>query len=321
MVFIGYETSSKAYRMFDTEKKKLVITRDAVFEEDRPWNWSSSNTSGGANSEPLVVFYPEQPGQAEVDQPPGNATPAAAPEMARTPQVTIKTRGANDGTAIPFQLSTPPAPAHVSPGSSSTLENEDSLGPQGRKLLADIYAETEEVEEEYSGLCLLGLEEPSSHIEAMKETSWKGAMKEELAAIEENKTWELCDLPKGKKPIGLKWVYKLKKNPSGEIVKHKARLVAKGYVQRQGIDFEEVFAPVARLESVRLLIAMASQLDWKIHQMDVKSAFLNGDLVEEVYVSQPPGHEIEGKGGKVYRLRKALYGLRQAPRAWNHKLD
>ena len=116
-------------------------------------------------------------------------------------------------------------------------------------------------------------------------------------------------------------MYKIKRDPNGDIVKHKARLVAKGYVQRQGIDFDEVYAPIARLESVRLLIALAAQFSWKIHQMDVKSAFLNGDLSEEVYVSQPPGHEIEGKSSKVYRLRKALYGLHQAPRAWNSKLD
>jgi hypothetical protein len=96
-------------------------------------------------------------------------------------------------------------------------------------------------------------------------------MKEELAAIQDNKTWDLCELPRGHRPIGLKWVYKLKRKPSGEIVKHKARLVAKGYVQQQGIDFDEVFAPVARLESVRLLIALAAQFAWKIHQMDVKT--------------------------------------------------
>lgn len=146
-------------------------------------------------------------------------------------------------------------------------------------------------------------------------------MKEELDSIVGNNTWKLCTLPAGHKPIGLKWVFKLKKDPEGKVVKHKARLVAKGYVQRQGIDFEEVFAPVERLETVRLLVAMAAQEGWKLHHMDVKSAFLNGELVEEVYVSQPPGFEVDGEEGKVYRLKKALYGLRQAPRAWNSKLD
>jgi hypothetical protein len=188
-------------------------------------------------------------------------------------------------------------------------------------LLEELYDETKEVKEALSGLCLYGLEEPPNHLEALKENCWKQAMREELTSIEENRTWEVCDLPTGHRPIGLKWVYKIKKNPAGEVVKHKARLVAKGYVQRQGIDFEEVFAPVARVESVRLLIAMAAQFGWKIHQMDVKSAFLNGELIEEVYVGQPPGFEIEGKSSKVLKLKKALYGLRQAPRAWNSKLN
>jgi hypothetical protein len=146
-------------------------------------------------------------------------------------------------------------------------------------------------------------------------------MQEEIDSIEENGTWSLVDMPAGFKTIGLKWVYKVKRNEHGVIVKHKARLVAKGYVQRPGIDFEEVYAPVARLESVRLLLAVAAQEGWEVHHMDVKSAFLNGDLVEEVYVAQPAGFVVKGAEHRVLRLKKALYGLRQAPRAWNAKLD
>ena len=104
-------------------------------------------------------------------------------------------------------------------------------------------------------------------------------------------------------------------------MKHKARLVARGFVQREGIDFEEVFAPVARMESVRLLLALAAAKDWHVHHLDMKSAFLNGDLAKEVYVRQAPGFTVKGKEHKVLRLRKAQYGLRQAPRAWNAKLD
>jgi hypothetical protein len=110
-------------------------------------------------------------------------------------------------------------------------------------------------------------------------------------------------------------VYKLKQNEVGEIIKHKARLVARGFVQQEGIDFDEVFSPVARMESMRLLLALVSQEGWQVHHMDVKSAFLNGDMKEEVYVRQPVGFIIAGQEGKVLRLRKALYGLRQASRA------
>jgi hypothetical protein len=157
--------------------------------------------------------------------------------------------------------------------------------------------------------------------EALRDASWNKAMEEEMSSIAQNSTWTLVDLPRAHKPIGLKWVYKVKRDEKGCIVRHKARLVAKGYVQREGIDFEEVFAPVARLDSVRLLLAVAAQETWEVHHLDVKSAFLNGELEEEVYVVQPPGFVEHGSEGKVLRLRKALYGLRQAPRAWNSKLD
>jgi hypothetical protein len=127
--------------------------------------------------------------------------------------------------------------------------------------------------------------------------------------------------PAGICPIGLKWVFKTKRDAAGNISKYKTRLVAKGYVQQQGVDFDEVFAPVARLESVRLLLAYAAGQGWPIHHMDVKSAFLNGELQEVVYVAQPPGFVVAGEKTKVLCLSKALYGLRQAPRAWYAKLD
>jgi hypothetical protein len=116
-------------------------------------------------------------------------------------------------------------------------------------------------------------------------------------------------------------VFKLKRDEASAIIKHKAHLVARGFVQREGIDFDDTFAPVARMESVRLLFALAAQEGWHVHHMGVKSAFLNDDLKEEVYVHQPLGFMIPGKEGKVLRLRKALYGLWQAPWAWNAKLD
>jgi hypothetical protein len=146
-------------------------------------------------------------------------------------------------------------------------------------------------------------------------------MEEEMALITDNKTWSLEELLDGHQAIGLKWVFKLKSNGDGQVVKHKACLVAKGYVQKEGVDFCEVFAPVARLESVRLLLAIAAHHSWEVHHMDVKSAFLNGDLKEVIYVQQPPGFIDNNNSGKVLQLHKALYGLCQAPRAWNAKLN
>ena len=114
-------------------------------------------------------------------------------------------------------------------------------------------------------------------------------MAEEMSAIERNETWELADLPKDKNVIGLKWVYRTKYNADGSVQNHKARLVAKGYSQQHGIDYKETFSPATRFETVRNFLALATQLQWPVYQFDVKSAFLNGELEEEVYVSQPEG--------------------------------
>ncbi|CAH9103290.1 unnamed protein product, partial [Cuscuta epithymum] len=146
-------------------------------------------------------------------------------------------------------------------------------------------------------------------------------MEEEISVIEKNGTWELVSLPKGKKAIGLKWVYRTKCNPDGSVSRHKARLVVKGYAQQEGIDYEETFSPVARFETVRVVLALAAQWRLPVFQLDVKSAFLNGELQEEVFVEQPQGFEKKNEPEKVYKLKKALYGLKQAPRAWYSKID
>lgn len=130
-----------------------------------------------------------------------------------------------------------------------------------------------------------------------------------MMSIEKNNTWTLTELPTDQKVIGMKWIFKLKKDAAGNIIKHKARLVAKRYAQEHGIDYDEVYAPVTRLEMVRLLLALAAKRSWQVHHLDVKTAFLNGDIEEDVYVAQPVGFEKQGQEHLVYKLRKALYGL------------
>lgn len=168
-------------------------------------------------------------------------------------------------------------------------------------------------------LHLMAGEEPTTFVEAEQEDCWHRAMLDELASINDNATWTLTTLPAGHRAIGLKWVFRLKKDEHDAIVKHKARLVSKGYVQREGVDFEEVFTPMARIRSVRLILVVAAHRGWEVHHMDVKSVFLNSNLNEEVYISQPPGFIAKNHEEGVYRLEKALYSLRQAPRAWNSK--
>ncbi|GJV33760.1 putative ribonuclease H-like domain-containing protein, partial [Tanacetum coccineum] len=163
--------------------------------------------------------------------------------------------------------------------------------------------------------CFLSQHEPKKISEALEDESWVDAMKEELLQFEIQKVWILVDLPFGKKAIGTK-VYRNKKDERGVVVRNKARLVAQGHRQEEGIDYDEVFAPVARIEAIRIFLAFASYMGFIVYQMDVKSAFLYGKIDEEVYVSQPPGFLDPKYPKKVYKVVKALYGLHQAPRAW-----
>lgn len=157
--------------------------------------------------------------------------------------------------------------------------------------------------------------------EAVTQSIWREAMKSEIDSIEKNQTWELTTLPEGFKAIGVKWVYKTKLNEDGKVEKYKARLVVKGYAQSYGVDYTEVFAPVARLYTIRTILALAAQSNWEVFQLDVKSAFLHGELEEDVYVKQPEGYIKKGEEEKVYKLKKALYGLKQAPRAWYSRIE
>lgn len=204
---------------------------------------------------------------------------------------------------------------------SSGEESVDlSSGPHRYRVVEDLYNETKVINM-LDKLMLSKVEEPVAYVDAAGKQEWRETMNLEFETIEKNNTWTLTDLPAGHKAIGVKWVYKLKRDTDGKVVKHKARIVVKGYVQRKGIDYDEVFAPVVRLETICLLLALSAKENWTVHHLDVKSAFLNGELNEEVYVTQPEGFLKKGQEHKVYKLKKTLYGLRQAPRAWNAKLD
>ncbi|KAA0056914.1 Retrovirus-related Pol polyprotein from transposon TNT 1-94 [Cucumis melo var. makuwa] len=242
-VFVGYDASSKGYKLYNPVTKKTIVSRDVVFDEEASWNW---------NDEPedyKFLCFPD-----EHDEPSDIASPPTSPI---TPQQ-----------------------------STSSSSASSSEGPRGMRSLQDIYDETEELSQSFNNLtlfCLFGDSEPLNFEEASQNDKWKIAMDEEIKAIKKNDTWELSTLPNGKKAV--------------------------------------VFAPVARLETIRLLIALAAQNNWKIFQMDVKSAFLNGYLEEEVYLEQPPGYTVKGQEDKVLKLKKALYGLKQAPRMWNSRIN
>ena len=300
LVHLGTEPGSKAYRLYDPQTRRVVVSRDVVFDESKGWNWSSDETeeqSMGNFEVTLGTF-----GNHGIDD-----------HIASYDEHKYLEQGTNDET-VP----------------SENIENVDNEEEEIQELrrserqhtrpkyVDDYILLAEELGEE---ILMYLNNEPQDYGEAKESAEWKRACEEETHSIEKNNTWILVDLPYGATPIGLKWVFKIKRNADGSINKYKSRLVAKGYVQRHGIDYDEVFAPVARLETIRLLVNLAATNGWEVYHLDVKTAFLHGELKETVYVKQPEGYEKRGEERKVYKLNKALYGLRQAPRAWNHKLN
>jgi hypothetical protein len=162
--------------------------------------------------------------------------------------------------------------------------------------------------------------EPFKVEDALRDPDWVVAIPEELNNFKRNKVWSLVERP-NQNVVGTKWVFHNKQDEFGVVIRNKARLVAKGYSLVEGLDFEETFPPVARLESIHILLTYATHHDFKLHQMDVKSTFLNGSIKEEVYVEQPTGFEDQEYPNHVYKLYKVLYGLKQAPRAWYECLN
>jgi hypothetical protein len=295
MIFVGYESDSKAYRAYDPITKRVHVTRDMVFDEHAQWDWGSGGDDGkaGSGDDVFTVEYTTT----------GPAAPIAdGADEAPTEESSLPA-GASD-TEVDDDVD-----------DENLYTNHDDDAPLHFCSMSDILATPRFepralVAEE---LHMVSSNESASFIEAMHNPSWRKAMMEEMDSIEENGTWSLVDLPPGRKPIGVKWVFKVKRDEHKAVSKHKARLVMKGYTQRHGIDYDEVFTSVARLDSVRLLIALAAHEGWEVHHMDVKSAFLNDDLQEEVYVEQPTGFIIAGKEHKVLKLKKALYRFHQVP--------
>ncbi|KAK3147062.1 hypothetical protein QOZ80_3BG0277590 [Eleusine coracana subsp. coracana] len=308
MVFVGYEAGTKAFRFYNPVSRRVHVSCDAVFEEERSWDWGADK--GAGPDDDIEPFQIEHSAATPVDQEgftstPLDTTPRAS--SAPAPATSSETPG-RTGTALPAPAARTPSPTPQAtieftspPERELDLDDDhDDDAPLRFRALDNVLGSTsppqyaDRREAPASLMVAIEDDEPATAEEAKRVKEWRDTMIEEMASIEHNQTWSLVTLPAGQRAIGLKWVFKIKKDEHGNVTKHKVRLVAKGYVQRQGIDYEEVFAPVARMESVRVLLAVAAHRSWSVHHMDVKSAFLNGDLVEEVYVQQPPGFIAAG---------------------------
>lgn len=290
-ILLGVSEESKAYRLYDPVSKKITISRDVIFEEGAKWDWNL-NTS---KQEGLVWG---DDGAAEGNETDDEADPATAETEAE-----VETEEVEETPRDVVQVNEP---------------GEQSRRARRQPVWMENCVSGEEVSDEDALInfaLYVSNDDPIFFQDAEREERWREAMRVEIKSIEKNLTWELVDLPPQAKKIGVKWVYKTKLNGEGKVERCKARLVAKGYSQTAGIDYTEVFAPVARWDTIRSLLALAAQRGWCVFQLDVKSAFLYGELKEEVYVDQPEGFIKAGEEDKVYRLKKALYGLKQAPRA------
>ena len=169
-----------------------------------------------------------------------------------------------------------------------------------------------------------GIEEPASYREAVaspNKSKWEEAMEAEMSSLQRNNVWELVELPEDRKVVGSKWVFKVKFDGNGRVERYKARLVAQGFSQQRGADYDETFAPVVRMESLRTVVGLAVRNGLRLHQLDVTTAFLNGKLEEVVYMQQPEGFIADGQEHLVCRLKRSIYGLKQSPRCWNSTID
>jgi hypothetical protein len=301
-IFVGYSEQSKAYRIYLPRFRQIEISRDVTFDEDTAFNKSKKNHEDEAEQEaPRATESTKEPIQNIEEDPIPEDHDMAEPQ--RPEEIPHKEISRKRRAAWARELIQDAGKYGAPEGSSR-----ESKRPRPYSSYVAL-------------MCNLVEEEPTCFEEAMKKKEWLDAMNEEYQSIIKNDVWDVVPRPKDKLVVSSKWIFKTKHSADGSIEKYKARFVARGFSQKEGIDYEETFAPVARYTSNRTILALAAKMKWKLHQMDVKTAFLNGNIEEEVYIEQPKGFEVEDNKSHVCRLKKELYGLKQAPRAWYGRID
>ncbi|GAB2269349.1 hypothetical protein Dimus_038770 [Dionaea muscipula] len=353
-VFVGYPADHKGYKLFSLQSHKVLYSRDVRFYEDIfPFKDTSSTSSSNGISPLQMISFDYENVQAPASPVSiSSLHDSTCPSVnepddlhAATPSAPFDT-GGNIGSSLSTDTPTasePPtpiiAPSSVGLRRSSRVVSRpgwladyvnsaqvhsvtthapfsccvsmDSVYP-----LFDMHVDTIQSPHASFLVNLFTEQEPEDYCQAQKDPRWVEAMSKEIQALESNQTWEMVALPKGKKPIGSKWVYKIKYHPDGTVERFKARLVAKGFNQVEGRDYKHTFSPVAKLATVRVFIALATAREWPLYQLDINNAFLHGYLDEEVYMSPPEGYD-QAKSGLVCKLKRSLYGLKQASRQWN----
>lgn len=304
MIFVGYSDTSKGYRCLDPKTCKITTSRDVVFIENNESQVTQINHSIINND----IIADEVTTEVKIMD--------ESTEISNVDQ-DVTYEDVEDFTFVPSILSQDSDNDESQNNSEGSEISEDKIPIALRKSKRTI-----KPPKHLSYKAMVDIEEPSDTAEAKSSNDWpkwKSAMKEEYMSLQDNKTWNLVDLPPNRKAIKNKWVFKLKKNEAGEISRFKARLVVKGCSQRFGIDYSETYSPVVRYSTIRYLMGLAAKLDLDINQMDAITAFLQSDLNEDIYMAQP--EEFDDNTGRVCKLNKAIYGLKQASRSWNNKLN
>ena len=303
-VFVGYPDGTKGFKLYDLSTKSFIRSQDVIFDEKMFHDFSSEHLSK-PNSDPAEEEFLVKPLIVQTEADDRNANDADDQQPAAENDIPVHENHNN--------------PVGETYEDTFMREVENLNAKRQRKPPARFD------EELYTADDLTAdINEPRNISEAWNgnyNVQWRKATDSEYESLIENNTWELVPLPEGKNVVGSRWVFKVKRDGNGSVERFKARLVAQGYSQAEGIDYQEVFSPVVRNTSIRSLLALANTCNWEIHQADVKTAFLQGDLDEEIYMKQPDGYVSEENPNHVCKLKKSLYGLKQAARCWNSAID
>lgn len=301
LIFVGYSEHHKGYRFLNRNTDRIIISRDARFVElgNGSEQREAADKLNGAEEPVEVDAAPSSGCEVEVM----NNREEIVAEAPEQPEEEVYEDAESD--FLGFELE-----------DDMYYGEEEQVRRSNRATRGVLPTRYDDF---VVGLATR-VEEPTDYREALAAPEWKQAMVEEMQAHKENDTWTLERLPAGKKLIGAKWVFKLKKNEAGEVIKYKARVVAQGYSQKYGVDYTEVFAPVTRLTTLRAMLAVAGKRGMLVKQYDAKTAYLNGRIEEELYMRQPPGFAAPGQEEFVCKLQKSIYGLRQSARCWNKAL-
>lgn len=309
VVFVGYPSGTKGWKFFDPISKRMFVSRDAVFLEDQFMETGDRHEDGhGRTSCVGCDCVAQEENSSEEFFESAEIAPDTEPNVEVAPVAEIIPTDVDNGN-LPVQ----PTYEETFMQSLPMPGTKRQVKPVGKiayclraaSLLADIN-EPITIEEAWSG---------------KDGDKWKKATDSEFQSLKDMKTWDLVESPANVNIVGCKWVFKIKRNSDNSINRFKARLVAQGFSQEEGIDFEEVFSPVVRYSTIRVLLSLAAILDLELHQMDVTTAFLNGDLDKDIYMKQPKGYIDLHHPNFVCKLRKSIYGLKQAARLWNIAFD